>query len=361
MRKWLLSFIALTLSIGLMTSCAQAFDILKPNTASNVRVEAGNIIKGAALGAGSDVSIRGALENDAFLAGNAVSVDGTVGGNAVLAGRSVNITGTIEGDLFVAAESVIIDHQANIKGDVLAFASSIDQNGSVGGKVQLYANAAHLNGSVTGPVTVKAETLSLGSNARLAGALSGTVGKPFERDAAATVAGPIDVNTDATTSTASPVSSQTTDILSSIYSYLVLLVAGFILLLAAPKLVAALRNLAYQTPGQQFIVGFLSLMIVPAIFVVSLILILTAPIGLAEIALFTITALLGSVIASLWVGDLITRQQWSPFAALALGGAVLRIIGLVPLLGTLFSFAAWTIGFGAVLNGLWALYVKHAK
>ncbi|MGI6103041.1 MAG: bactofilin family protein [Patescibacteria group bacterium] len=362
MRHWFSALATLGVALTLTVGAAQAFTILEPNSAGNVRVEAGTTVEDTVLAGGSDVSIRGTVANDAFLAGSEVSIDNTVDGNAVVAGRSVRITGRVKGDLFAAAGTLIVEKSAIIEGDILAFAGTVDQTGSVRGNVQIYAGTTRIDGTVDGNVTVQSESLALGDNARIGGAVTGTTTKPLVRAEGATVAGTVNLQAAPASTPADPgATAAAANFLGQLYSYIVLIVLGTFLILLAPKMLTALREHAYAQPGQSLLIGLATLLVAPALFILSLVLVVTVPLAFVELAVLGIVAFLGNIVTSIWVGDLLTKKQWSPLLALALGGFVIRLVSLVPVLGAFLGFATWLVGFGTVLSDIWLLYHKHAK
>ncbi len=338
----------------LLASSAQAFELLQPDGAGNARIEAGQSVDDTLLVAGQSVDIRGPISKDLFAIGSSVSVDSTVGGNIVAGGGAVTVKSTVSDDLIVGGGTVKVDKDALIAGDVMVFGGTVEILGTVTGKVQAFAGSVSVSGTVGGDVTVQADTVLLGEAAQIGGSLAGTVGTPLAEGAANHVKGTTDVSVeDSSGKSFSALGAAAglgvaAGLLSVLYSVLSLLVTGLALILLAPKLLDRLRARSHSQPLNSGLLGLGLLVGTPVVFILCLVFFITIPLGLLELALFGLIALLGSVAASLWVGELVGSHQWSPLLTLAVGAIILALVGLIPIVGMLLKFVAWLVGLGSV-------------
>lgn len=93
---------------------------------SEVTALAGTIILGGAIdngikAIGESITLSGTSGGTHFLAGSAVTIDGPVNGDLFIAGGEVMVNNTIEGDLYVAAEVVEIGGGGLVNGDLVYY------------------------------------------------------------------------------------------------------------------------------------------------------------------------------------------------------------------------------------------------
>jgi len=132
-----------------------------------------------------------------------------------------------------------------------------------------------------------------------------------------------------------------------------LLLFGLALLVAVvfPSPVARVRTFLATRPGLSslgglaLLLGFIPLCILLAVTIIGIPLIPVAVMLLIAVLLFGIT------VAALWLGERIPllRENKTPLKAVALGGAVFVVVGLIPWIGTLAIFLAALVAAGATL------------
>ncbi len=141
-----------------------------------------------------------------------------------------------------------------------------------------------------------------------------------------------------------------------------LAVAGMaVALLVAAFWARQVRNaeaLITREPGTVLVAGIAGSVILPILAVLATVTIVGAPLGLG--ALFIVLpalALLGWIVAAIWVGDWIlgrsggARETGRPYRAAVVGVIVLAVAGLVPFV----SAIATLFGFGALLVMAWRI------
>lgn len=132
-----------------------------------------------------------------------------------------------------------------------------------------------------------------------------------------------------------------------------LLLFGFALLVVAvfPSPVARVRTFLATRPGLSslgglaLLLGFIPLCVLLAVTIIGIPLIPVAVMLLIAVLLFGIT------VSALWLGERIPllRENKTPLKAVALGGAVFVVVGLIPWIGTLAIFLAALVAAGATL------------
>jgi len=154
-----------------------------------------------------------------------------------------------------------------------------------------------------------------------------------------------------------------------------LLIPAFILLfigfglatIAAALLVAAfgarqvrsVESLIVRQPGHVLLAGVAGMVALPLVAMLMMATVIGAPMGLALLfILWPALAVLGWIVAAIWVGDWIvarlrgTTEPDRPYLAAVVGVIVLAFAGVLPFVGAI----ATLLGFGALLLAAWRTF-----
>jgi len=323
-------------------------------------------------GPGSDGSVGGVVRVDAGetydgdleAVGGSIVIAGTVDGDVETAAGSVLVTetGRVTGSLDAAAGSVVIE--GTVDGDVTvgSAALALREGSQVGGSLEAGAADVRLDGAIDGDARVGADTLAVGSTAAIGGSLTydaanftladgASVSGEVTRDESLSVTGP-----DVFGSGGGAGLPAVPTWVGSVYSTLVNLVLGAVLLVVAPnfarRLVDAGRTQTLRSGG----IGLLTLIGVPIVLLLLLITIVGIPLSLAGLVVFGlllwVTSVYGAIVVGTWLLSLVGYEnRW---AALLVGVVAVALLGAVPILGGLVQFAVLLVGLGAfvvVLRG----------
>jgi len=268
------------------------------------RREAERVVLGGSLRIDADEVVRRAVA-----IGGSLTVLGHVRGDAVAVGGSVTLLpgARVEGDTVAIGGAVTLPPGARVEGDAVAVGGAvIAEEGA-----SLEGNNVSLGGTV--PTII-------GSLIRW-GVGSGSHLRSFVGVGAMLARG--------------------------------ILLFGIVLLvsLAFPDHVAHVRTFLASRPGFSLLgglavlVGFIPLCVLLAVTIIGIPLIPIAVMLLVALFVFGITA------AALWLGERIPLlgENKTPLKAVALGGAGLALVGLIPWIGTLAIFLAAMMAAGATL------------
>jgi hypothetical protein len=361
---FLLGTIVAALSI---TTQASAFEIVTPKTNSdNVVIETNTTINDTVFGTGNDIDVRGNIDNDAFLAGKNVAIHQRVGNNVFAAGTTVRISGQVTGDVFIAGQSVYIDDTATINGDIVAAGNNVQINGLVHGTVRAYGTDVTIGGKIGKDVIIGASNATLSSTAVITGDLTGSVQQPIKQLAGSVVQGKLNLErTNNPGPMQGPSRSGADTIMVLLGTFLFIMVGSIITSIIAPNLTERVRTQSQKQPLNSGLVGLLAILVSFPLFFILLAMIITIPVALFELSAFVAIMILGHVFSMLWIGDrvgiMISKKYWSVIGALAVGTTVYLLIGMIPLIGMLLGFIAFTVGVGALLIDLWRHYLHGTK
>ncbi len=300
---------------------------------------------------GTIVVEEGETVSNVEAAGGSVIVRGTVTGDVSAVAGSVYVPGTVEGDVEAAAGEVTID--GTVEGDVSAAGGTVrlERNGTVGGSFEAGGGLVVIDGRIDGDAVVGADTIRLGEAAVIGGSLRYDGTLVGNREA---VAG--DVVRDASiTFGLGPVLQPLATWLFTLYTFVVNLVLGAILLLLFPRFAGGVADRVRTEPLRTGAVGFAVLLGIPLLLVALALTIVGIPFTIAGGVLFALVAWFGLIygrfaIGAWLLGYVDVANRW---LALVVGLLVGAVLGLIPLVGGLLNFLIFLLGLGALVRGLY--------
>lgn len=132
------------------------------------------------------------------------------------------------------------------------------------------------------------------------------------------------------------------------------LVLGLLLLLFAPGLDAAIVRAVRERMGGSIGFGALVFFVLPIVAVLLLVIVIALPLGLFVLLALGLIYTVGYVAGAHAIGRLLVRAPTSRFLAFLAGWGIVRVLGLIPVLGGL----AWTL---ASIFGLGVLWVASRR
>ena len=132
------------------------------------------------------------------------------------------------------------------------------------------------------------------------------------------------------------------------------LVLGLLLLLFAPGLDGAIIRAVRERMGASIGFGALVFFLLPIVAVLLLVIVVALPLGLFVLLALGLFYTIGYVAGAHAIGRQIVKEPTSRFLAFLAGWAILRVLGLIPVLGGL----AWTL---ASIFGLGVLWVASRR
>jgi hypothetical protein len=310
---------------------------------------------------GGTSTIGGRVTGDVLVLGGTTNVSGDVSGSLRALGGTINVSGSVGQDAVVGAGALNLAPTARIGRDLVAgvgggqIAAAIGRNALVGG------GELSLDGPVGGDVRAEADTLRLGSAARVQGTLSYASGRDAQLAAGASVAGGIQrTETRARPDVSAPLGGMPA--LAAAAGAVVWLrgLVGIALLglLCVWLFPATMRRTTAGLAarfGASLGIGALLLVGVPilATLVVAVGLLIGGWwLGLLLLVFYALALGLGYVVSAILVGSWVIQRtaRFTPHLAtsLLLGIVLLGVASLLPPFGALISALAMTAGLGAL-------------
>ncbi|MEO5806460.1 hypothetical protein [Devosia sp.] len=348
-----------------------------PSIAEDVRLELG----GDLYLAGRNPTVATAITHDAFVAGNDVSLQAPITGDAHLAGFHVSAAAPVSGDLYAAGYGVTAT--APIGGDMTAAGNTItlSSTSSIAANLRLAGATILLSAPVSGSALISAQTLTLdttiagdfsfygeaivfGPGAKVGGVLTIRAPKPIDVPVSVASADRVKFQLADAPNYVNEAGKTADGVVKSFWPaiwamgiwLLVLFVVGAALIVWAPKAVARAQSNSSLRPFKTFGYGILvfssvlGLTIVAAMTVIGL---LAVPIVLIFVFLAcSLAYLAGCYLLTLRIFGrfLAVNTNARRFGVLATAIVLAALIGIVPLLGWLFTLGLVCFGFGATKN-----------
>ncbi|MTI80791.1 MAG: polymer-forming cytoskeletal protein [Firmicutes bacterium] len=364
-----LSIILLMLVI--IPSTALAVDIQNDQSATVILSD--EVVKGPGFYSGDTVKIDGTIDGALFVAAREVIINGTIKGDVFSASRKIIVNGTVEGDLHsasqkidingnvlddarVAAERISVGKNAVINRDAMMVASELVHMGQI--QRQLFAGAENIGilGSVNDDVRLEVGRLKVTDTATIKGDLNYHSPNKATIDNTAQITGnsnwqKTEPKKEVQESPFDGFSSILLSIISALLLWLVITFwrPGFWTKTASPLMDHSLKALG---------AGFLALILVPLIAVVSMITIVGAPIGVILGLTYGVSIYIAKIVAASVIGlFLANKYDWAKKHkgtwAVLLGLVVISAIGYIPVAGFIFKLFVIVAGLGSLVMAHW--------
>ncbi|HEX9309706.1 MAG TPA: hypothetical protein VF887_02745 [Gemmatimonadaceae bacterium] len=301
-------------------------------------------IAGDVIFAGGEFRFTGSSGGDYLGAGGSQTIGGRIHGSIRAAGGDVHAVSTVDRNATIAGGNVTLDSTGAIAGNAYIIGGNVGINGTVRGSLMATGGRVVLNGPVGRDVEVSAGELHLGPHAQIAGNLRYRVPKDkVTIDRAARVSG---------TTTALPVSTGLG--LRGTLWVLGFFLAGVVVVALFPGFASDAADILPLRPVRSALVGLGWAVLVPCAIVIAAITVIGLPLAIITAALYMVALVLSDVPFALWLGRLLLGARAGVGRQGALlnffvGGIVLLLVGLVPILGKFVMTIASILGLGAIM------------
>lgn len=298
--------------------------------------------------------------NDSVHLGGKVDVAETVEGPLTVAGGTVHVDAPVHGNVHMAGGKIEFAREASVSGDVALAGGTVVIEGPITGNLRAVGGHVTLNGPIGGDAKIAAGTLTLGPDARIAGALKFR-GGALEQDPAAQVTGGVTRHPRGGRlwvheAPATPAERFMKGWLWT--SGLIVLAALLAAALpgASRRMATELRERPWLTP----LLGLVALSTIPVLAVLVMITVIGIPLGLLALVAYGGLLLLGYVWLAVVVGGLLLdriKPEVAAQTAWRVGAAMLAMLSLgvlarMPFIGGLIGFVALLVGVGMVVGAL---------
>lgn len=295
------------------------------------------------------IALTGRVGGSCWAAGMKLDLAGDVERHVRLAGQVARLDGRIGGNLLAAAATVSLDTNAMIAGSARILADYLILRGTVDGDLRVSARKVVLDGVVNGNADIQADSLSILANTRIRGSLSCLSPNPVHPSADAAIDGGLTHR--------EPSAVRGLSLLGTLLSLLGAILTGMFFILFSPRLVARSVFWMEAAPWRTLLTGFALFILIPFAILFAFASLLGIPLSLVSAGLYGLGLYLGRFVAALAVARLVTglrQRQPFPFPSaplMLLGLALFHAASLLP------EFLADAVWFWFTVSGMGALFL----
>jgi cytoskeletal protein CcmA (bactofilin family) len=362
--------ILITLTLGLfLVSPIAAHASAVVRSGDSVTLAQNQSVEGNFYAVGSVVALSGNITGDAVIVGGNVTVNGTVTDDLAVLGGAVNMSASstkdvriiagdvtiskpITGDLVVVGGRLTILSTGSVKGDVLIYGEDATIDGAVGGQIMGTVHTLRVNGPVGAGIDVTTSSLTLGDQANITGDIQYTSANQLARSPNAVVTGKVMQGTDGVAA------SDVTSMLKNItILFLISLFATLSIYLVARKFVEDMSRLAVRQVGMKTLIGFGTFAIAPITVGILFVSMLGILVGIIELALLVVLAVVSLVLTNAVFGALIakylTKKSQLSVPYIIAGAIVTQICLIIPFVGPAILALAFLATAGALVTSFY--------
>lgn len=354
-------FVVLAPSVGLASSVVR--------TGETISIEKDQKIEGDFYAASSVLSISGEVEEDLVSIAGRNTLNGKVGKDALMLGASVDVHGAvgedlriiagdviiaepITGDVFIIAQTVKILSTASIGGDLVVYGGTVEVSGSVGGNIIGTFESLRLDAPVAKGVDITATQLVLGERAVVTENLSYVSSQDLVRAPEATIGGDITRN--------DPVAPEDTraPLMQLAIGGLIVLFSALAWFLVARSLLERVTKRAVTKSIRPLLLGFITLIAAPVIFIVLTASLIGGLIGVAGLLLYIVFLIasfiaLPAVLGTFIIMNVIKKKDnnWelTPYT-LIVGTLGMMVLVVIPVIGPIVLLGLFLVTLGSLID-----------
>ncbi len=300
---------------------------------------------------GGNVTVSGDINQDLSILAGTVSLQAPVKEDARIVAGQVTITENIEGDLVVIAGKLTIASQAKISGDILFYGGELVVEGAVGGKILGSAESMRVDAVVEKGVDVTARTLTLGDQANVTGDVEYVSATDVVRAPGAAVSGKVTKN--------APVVAAGNDNIArtTAVTFLISLFATLSLYLIFRRRVESFATAVRSGLIVKTVVGFVWVFMMPLFIIILLVSVLGSFVGLIALCVFALLLTLAIPLLAVTMGSLlaqlIDKKSTLSVPYILLGGVVVHLLVLVPIVGAVILLGLYVATVGTMVDFLY--------
>jgi len=304
----------------------------------------GDSVAGDAIVVGRESNVVTGIGGDYLGAAGNQNIGGRIHGSIRAAGGEIHVSGTVDRNATIAGGSVTLDSTADIARNAYLVGGNVWVNGAVRGNLLASAGNVTLNGTVGRDVEVRGGELRVGPHAVITGNLRYRVpaGK-VHIDSAARISGTV---------TALPISRGWS--LTRWLWTLGFLVVGAVVVALLPRFTERTAETIPGRPVRSGLVGLGAFILIPFAIFIAAVTVIGLPLAIATALLYGVVVYLSSVPVALWVGRLLLGARGragrqGALLSFLVGGILVLVVQVIPVVGPIVMGVAVCVGFGAIL------------
>jgi cytoskeletal protein CcmA (bactofilin family) len=321
-------------------------------------------VDGDVVVAGGQLNLEGNVRADVIAAGGDIELRGTVADDVRVAGGNVRVLAKIGDDLVAASGRLQIGPMTEIGGSAWISAGDVFVDGKISEMLRVNGGRVTVSGTVAGNVEISANRIEISSTAIIIGNLHYRSPHPAKIAEGARIEGevthtPVDV----------PIAPFVAGLLVVCLVFLLsIVITGIALYLVFPGVAESCSKIIRDKPWASLGYGLAVFAGVPVIFVLLFSTGFGFLLALLLLAAYLIMLLTGYIAGAYFVTDVGLRKlnkdkvgKTARIVSLALAIALLSIVNIIPVLGSLVNWLVLLAGVGALGQRVTAAHMKQVS
>jgi hypothetical protein len=313
---------------------------------------------GDLVAAGSTITINDSINQDLLVAGGNITIKGYVADDIRAAGGNITIDSEVGDDVIIFGGKVIITKNSIIHGDLISFSGNIEMNGEIKGKIKVYAGQLQINGKTDGEAILKGGDLKLDGEIR---GKSKIAAKNIEIEEKAKFYQDVQYWSESSiVDFKNSLKNVKTNYSGTLIFLTICILSAFLIILFLNLMFRGLFSRAPvqldESISRSLGIGFLYLIGLPFVILLTFIIIIGIPIGFLLLLLYLFSLSFGLLIAALLLTHYLNNRKsvswnfWSIVIIALLISITLHLLLLIPKLGFLFSILIVALSYGALIS-----------
>ncbi len=312
---------------------------------------------------GGSVLIESRIEGDLIVGGGNVTIGGEITDDLRVGGGSIVLNGVVGKNVTAGGGSITFGPSSEVAGSVIVGAGNLSFDGTVGGDLWAGAGLMRLNGEFGQGIQAEVGSLTVLPAASVARDLKVSYEEDANVSQAASVAGQVQIQQSERSKSfdraGDAIAGVTKGIgtAATVATTLMALVSGLILLYLLPKFIDERSEQILTSPVPSLGWGLIALILLPILAVVLMAVVITLPLGFILLFSYFIMLMMANWITSKALGEKLyqsTDQSWlnNRYLQFIVGLLIIKVIGLVPVVGGIVLFGSMLLGLGSLLKWL---------
>lgn len=345
-KKLLALLVLLTFMIAIPVEAKEINDFYATSD-DNIKLQ--DTVNGDSAIAGNIIDMAGNIDGIGFIAGQTINIKGNLE-YGFIAGQNITINGNITKNIYAAGQTITFTKYASIGRDIFLAADTITLNGNLERNINISASKVIIENGTTinGNINIDTSEIIIKDNVKIEGTLK------YNNTAKETISKNAQIAKTQTYKTTDNNQINTTEILQSILNMVVVFLCITILVPQTIDKTEKIYNNKKTNYLKNIGIGFLLLICIPLISILLLVSNIGVYLGLIIAGLYLIALYISFIISGFILGNLLLKKlmnlNTNKYLSGIIGIILLKLLMLIPVLGTILGLIALTLGLSTIWN-----------
>lgn len=309
---------------------------------TNNYTEINGLVQGDLMIVATDVKITGTITGDIYAIGSNITFTGNTYGSIYLIGNEISVQGISKGNAYTIGNTV--NFNGNVEKDYANISAKSNITGSIGDDARFIMAEGTIDSLIQGDAFVLGNSYSLREDK--------VTGEIYNETRLKVIAQ--EQGVDLSAEEKSVTFNWTDKLFGALFAFCSMSLVGYFMIAAAPVKTGKIIAKVTDSPKDaiiSFALGTGILVVAPIAMLLLLISLVGAPLALFVAGILIFLTFFGRLWVETAIGQevlvLFKVSEYRPFKALAIGRAISVLIGLIPIVGSIYSFIIMSTAVGS--------------